>query len=299
MERKDKIDTFGAVSLIIFALFLAFNQVVIKITNEGFQPVFFAAVRSFGSALLVGGWIALRGGSVRLERRHIGPALGIGAVFAVEFLCLFAALDLTTVTRSSIIFYTMPVWLSLAAHFLLSGERITRARAIGLALAFCGMAWAMGARGSGGGAEGALLGDMLALGGAIGWAGIALIARGTALRELRPQVQLFYQLSVSAPILFVAAFAFGPFLREPEAIHVAGLAFQIVLVSGAAFLAWLWLLSIYPASGVASFSFLSPVFGIVLGHVILGESAGPALLGAGALVAAGLVLINRPARPPG
>lgn len=60
-----------------------------------------------------------------------------------------------------------------------------------------------------------------------------------------------------------------------------------------AFLFWFWLMSIYPASSVASFSFLSPVFSVLLGWLILGERVGPSIWGALGLVALGLVLINR------
>ena len=72
------------------------------------------------------------------------------------------------------------------------------------------------------------------------------------------------------------------------------LAFQIVVVVSAGFIFWLWLLSIYPASGVASFSFLSPVFPVLLGWLILGEEIGPVIVVALVLVAAGIVMINRP-----
>jgi hypothetical protein len=40
MEKKTEMDRFGALSLIGFAILLAFNQVVIKVTNEGFSRSF-------------------------------------------------------------------------------------------------------------------------------------------------------------------------------------------------------------------------------------------------------------------
>ncbi|MGH1329255.1 MAG: DMT family transporter [Paracoccaceae bacterium] len=295
-------DTFGAVSLVGFALLLAFNQVGIKITNEGFQPVFFAGIRSVGSGILVALWILVRGRSLRIERRFWGLAIAIGLCFAAEFIFLFTALDLGSVARTSVIFYTMPVWLALIAHLTLPEERLSPLKALGLALAFCGAAWAILDR-SGGGGDGSkapsLIADICALGGAMGWAGVALLVRGTRLRELRPDLQHLSQLVVSAPILLIAAIFFGPFVREVEPIHIAGLAFQIVVIAGAGFLFWIWLLSIYPASSVASFSFLSPIFGIALGWLILDEHVGLQTAGAGALVAVGLILINRRPRHPG
>lgn len=294
MPRKDHIDAFGAVSLVCFALLLAYNQVVIKVVNEGLQPVFFAGIRSLGAALCVGLWMRARGIRLTLSAPVVGAGLLMGAVFATEFLLLFIALDHTSVTRSSVIFYSMPLWLSLFAHVLLPGEALSRGRLAGLALAFAGVVWAILHRPAGG--EASLLGDLCALGAALGWAGVALVARGTALARVTPEEQLFWQVSVSAPILLALSPLFGPLVRDLAPIHLWGLAFQIVVVVSAAFLFWFWLLKRYPASGVASFSFLSPVFGAVLGWALLGEHMGPGLMGALALVAAGLVLINRPAR---
>ncbi len=294
MERKEHIDSFGAVSLIGFALLLAFNQVVIKVVNEGLQPAFFAGLRSFGAALVVWGWIMLRGRRLSVPAGTASWGVLIGFIFSIEFIALFIALDLTTVTRTSVIFYSMPVWLTLAAHLLIPSERIHTAKAIGLAFAFAGVAWAIVDRDAGAAGQASLAGDLAALIAAFGWAAVALIVRLSPLNRVRPEMQNFWQLAVSAPILLFAALFFGPFIRELEPIHLWGLAFQIVVVAGAGFLFWIWLLSIYPASSVASFSFLSPIFGILLGWLLLDEQAGPSIFVAGGLVAAGILLINRP-----
>lgn len=295
MAQKPQIDTFGVLSLTAFALLLAFNQVIIKLVNEGLQPVFFAGLRSLGGAVVIFAWMKFRGLSLAIKPGTVPAGLLMGVVFAVEFVCLFWALDLTSVTRTSVIFYTMPMWLALGAHFLLPGERLTPVKSVGLLLAFAGVVIALTMRGEGAG-ETSLLGDFLALLGAISWAGIALCARATALREVRPEVQLLWQLTISAPILLLAALFFGPLLRDPELIHWAGLGVQIVVIVSAGFLFWLWLLTIYPASSVAAFSFLTPVFGVGLGWFLLGEDVGPGILIALALVCVGLILVNRPAR---
>ena len=295
MDRKDRMDAFGAVSLTGFAIFLAFNQIIIKLVNQGIQPVFFAGVRSAIAVLCLAMWMLIRRRPLRLERRYAVPGILAGVAFALEFLCLFTALDLTTVTRTSIILYSMPVWLAVAAHFVLPGDRMSVAKGIGLALAFFGVSWAILDRSSGQG-EASLVGDFCALFGAWCWAAITLIARGTRLREVRPEMQLFWQVLVSAPILIVAAPLFGPLIRDLEMIHLAGLAFQGVVVVSAGFMFWLWLLSLYPAASVASFSFLTPIFGVALGWLILDEHVGLPLIGSALLVAAGIILINRPAR---
>lgn len=283
-------DTFGAVALILFALHLAFNQVVIKVTTEGFSPVFQAGIRSVGAVVVLLIWMRLRGIRVHFPRRALFGGILSGLIFTTEFLCLFNALDITTVSRASVIFYSMPVWLALIAHFAFPGERLTRLKLIGLAMAMAGVVIALADRQGG---QVSWTGDLLALCSALCWAGIVICVRLTALSEVPPAQQLLFQVLISGPILLLLAPLFGPLLREVAPIHVAGLLFQIIGVASLGFLLWFWLMTIYPASSIASFSFLSPVFSVLLGWLLLSEDVAPAVWIALVLVAAGIFLINR------
>lgn len=294
MHRKDRLDTFGGSVLLGVTLLLAFNQIAVKFVNEGLQPVFFAGLRSALAVFFVWAWLHYKGRPPRLNRAALGPGLLMGVLFAAEFLCLFMALDLTTVGRTSVIFYSMPVWFAIMAHFGL-GERITPIRAAGLVLAFAGAAWAI-LTGSQSG-EGSLPGDLLALGGALCWAGTAYFARRPTMRAEGPEMQLFWMVLVSGPLLLLAAPLFGPLIRDLQPVHIGLLVFQASVVVAGGFIAWLWLLSVYPASTVASFSFLTPVLALGLGALIFGETVTLPILGAAALVALGIVLINRPTAP--
>ena len=302
MERKTHMDTFGAIALSLFALHLAFNQVVIKVTSGGFEPVFGAGIRSLGAMLVLMVWMSWRGVGIALPRAALTGGIVAGLFFTFEFMCLFTALDLTTVSRTSIIFYSMPVWLALFAHVLLPGERLSALRALGLGLAMLGVALAVLDRSSG---QVSLLGDLLALGAALSWAGIVLCVRVTPLSEVHTEqqliwqlivsalIQLIWQLIVSAPLLLIASPFFGGFIRELEVIHIAGMLFQIIAVASFGFLIWFALMKMYPASSVASFSFLSPVFAVILGGVLLDEQIGFQIWLALGLVSSGIFLINR------
>ena len=289
--RKDSLDRVGLAMLIGVTLLLAMNQIIVKEVNTGLQPVFFAGARSTLAIAFVGGWLTYRGLWHRFRMADMVPGVAMGLVFAAEFLCLFVALDLTAVGRASVIFYSMPVWMAILAHYGLPNERLTPVRLAGLALAFAGTAWAILSRSPGG--HGNLIGDLCALGGALGWAGTAFLARATRMRHAGPEVQLFWMVLVSGPVLLLAAPLFGPLIRDVQPVHWALLVFQASVVVAGGFISWLWLLSVYPTSTVASFSFLTPVFAIGLGHFLLGESLAVGLIGAAALVAAGIVLINR------
>ncbi|WP_195820396.1 DMT family transporter [Roseobacter sp. MH60115] len=290
MDRKTHMDAFGAAALITFALHLAFNQVVIKVTNGGFNPVFAAGLRSAGAVLVLLLWMRLRGISLTVPREAVPAGILSGCLFALEFTCLFTALDFTTVSRASVIFYSMPVWLAIASHFLIPSDKLTGLRGIGLVLAMGGVALALLDRSD---ASASLTGDLLALTSAICWAGIALCVKITPLSTVPPAQQLMFQVIVSAPLLLLASLAFGDLIRDLQPIHIAGLLFQIIAVASLGFLAWFWLMSIYPASSVASFSFLSPVFAVILGWLLLSEDVGPQVWVALGLVALGIYLINR------
>jgi drug/metabolite transporter (DMT)-like permease len=290
--RKDRLDGVGVVVLLAVTLLLAGSQVMVKLVNQGLQPVFFAGARSALAIVFVGGWLGIRGLTGRVRRADLGPGLLIGALFAVEFLGLFVALDLTTVGRSALIMYSMPVWMGLLAHFFIPGERATKGKAAGLALAFAGTALAIFSRSGAGAGQASWLGDFCALLGAWGWTGTAFLARTTRLREAGPEAQLFWMVLVSAPVLLLAAPLFGPLIRDVTWLDWALLLFQAGVVVAGGFIVWLWLLSVYPTGVVASFSFLSPILAIFLGHFVFGEPLSPALLAAAGLVSCGIVLIN-------
>lgn len=293
--RKDRLDGAGIAMLLGVQALLAANQVGTKLVTEGLQPVFYAGLRSLLAIGFVWAWLVWKGRRPRLKREVWGPGLLIGTFFALEFLFLFLALDLTTVGRASLIMYSMPVWFAFLAHFGL-GDRITPIKAAGLALAFAGCALAILSRPATG--EASLVGDLCALGAAWGWALTAYIARRPVMRAEGPEMQLFWMVLVSAPMLILAAPLFGPLIRDLQTAHILGLIFQSSVVVAGGFIAWLWLLSVYPSSTVASFSFLSPILALILGAIFFDETIGLPILGAAALVAAGIVLINRPVPGP-
>lgn len=292
--QKDRLDLLGVSVLLGISLLLALNQIGVKFVNAGLQPVFYAGVRSLLAVFFVWGWLAYKNRPPVLHRASVGAGILMGALFAAEFLALFLALDLTTVGRASVIMYSMPVWYAFLAHFGL-GEKTTPIKALGLALAFSGCAWALLSRPSTG--EASLIGDLCALGAAWGWALTAFVARRPTMRAEGPEMQLFWMVLVSGPILIAVSPLFGPFIRDFQAVHGLLLLVQSSVVVAGGFVTWLWLMSVYPSSTVASFSFLTPVLSLIFGATVFGETLNPAILGAVALVAAGIILINRPVRP--
>ena len=107
------------------------------------------------------------------------------------------------------------------------------------------------------------------------------------------EAQLFIQLSISAPVLLMLLPFFGLSLRQPELVHILGLSFQIVAIAGFSFAFWFWLIKVYKASTVASFSCLLSVFSVVVWWVVLGEALTATVILSLGLVTSSLILVNR------
>jgi drug/metabolite transporter (DMT)-like permease len=75
------------------------------------------------------------------------------------------------------------------------------------------------------------------------------------------------------------------------------LALQTFVGAFASYLTWMWMLRHYPATHMSSFTFLTPLFALTFGVLLLGEpltlQLGLALVG----VAVGIVLVNRKTAP--
>ncbi|MDA3787659.1 MAG: DMT family transporter [Desulfobacula sp.] len=78
-----------------------------------------------------------------------------------------------------------------------------------------------------------------------------------------------------------------------SALAWGSLFYQIFWIAFVTYIAWFWLISNYAVSRLASFTFLSPFFGVIAGAVFLGEQITPYLLCALVLVGAGIYLVNR------
>ncbi|MEZ5752474.1 MAG: DMT family transporter [Paracoccaceae bacterium] len=289
------LDTAGFWGMVALSFLFAINNVLIKLGNEGFHPVFYAALRSVIAFGALAVWMKWRG--IRFHVDMWRPGLLLGLAFSAEFFFLFSALDTTSVVRASSLFYSMPIWMAIAAHFLFPGERLTPLRALGFILGFSSVVVTMVGRDAAGAHPGSLTGDIFALLGAASWASIVIISRKSRMGAMPAETQLVWQLAVSAVILSAIAPMMGaPMVRDLTTQATAIVVFQGVGIAAFAFVAWFWMIKRYHAASVAAFSFVTPVLSALLGWLWLGEAVGPATPIALGLLIAGLFLISRKPR---
>ena len=221
--------------------------------------------------------------------------VGCGVLFALEFLFLYWGLAKTTASHAVVLINAAPFVVALGSHYLL-GDRLTVMKAVGLSAAFLGVCVTM-SEGLLAPGKVTLAGDLLCFLGAVFWGGTTIMVRASALKTAAPEKTLLYQLVVSAPLLLAASLLSGePGISSTAPRVLAAFAYTFVIVAFISYSVWFWLVRTYPPTKVAAFTFLSPCFGVLLGHVILGDPLSWTL-GAGLLlVAFGIWLVNRPAR---
>ncbi len=233
------------------------------------------------------------------------PGLLAGSLFAVEFGCIFAGLQYTSASRMAVFLYMAPFVVALGMPFIARHEKLRPLQLLGLVLAFIGVVWAFAegfARPAAGPRQ--WWGDALGLVAAALWGLTTLVLRGSRLSNALPEKTLLYQLGVSG-LALTAASAFSaevwPLgLGMLTAQTLGSMAFQIVIVTFASYLMWFWLVRHYPATRVAAFTLLTPLFGLLAGVGLLGEPLTTRILVALVAVCGGIALVNlgtAPARP--
>ena len=216
-----------------------------------------------------------------------------GVLFGLEFVCVYLGLQYTTASRLVVFLYLAPFVVAVGMPFISRAERLSRAQVAGLTAAFGSVAFAF-QEGFSASVPNQWLGDLLAVLAGLLWGATTLVVRATRLSTASPERTLFYQLAVSAPVLLGGALLSGESMAwPPPGWALASIAFQSVVVAFASFLGWFWMLRHYPATKVSSFTFLTPVFGLGFGALLLGEVLTPKLLLALAGVALGIWLVNR------
>lgn len=291
MERK-ALDTTAVGLMIVLAMLWGMQQVAIKLALHGVSPVAQAAIRSFVATLLLLAWARSR--SIPLFGRDgtLVPGAIAGLLFAAEFFLIYFGLQYTAASRMVVFVYLAPVLTALGLAWLVPGERLAWTQWMGVLLAFGGLVVAF-ADGFASHTPATLQGDLCGVAAALGWAATTVLIRTSRLAAVRAEKTLFYQLAISAVALWIASPAIGEAgVVRLDAVVLSSLIFQSVVVAFASYLAWFWLLTKYLAARLAVFSFLAPMFGVVFGVLVLGETLSGRFVLAAAGVGAGIALIN-------
>lgn len=293
-DSSDKIPLTGALLLALLCLTWGVNLVSIKFSNQGVPPITGAAIRSVVSSLLL--WLYCRaiGEAVFLPSGLVKHGVAIGFLFGAEFFVLYWGMSFTDASRAVIFIYTHPLWTALMAHFILRDDRLNPQKGIGMFLAFVGLIAVFGSRSA---TLGPLhwVGDAMELTAGFMWAATTVYIKKFIWNQPVTHYQtLFAQLFFSIPILAagVILFEWGVPL-SPTPLVVGSLVYQSVIVAFISYLGWFWMIHRFQVTRLAAFTFLTPLCGVVLSGIVLGETLTVFLWLGFALAAGGIYLVNR------
>ncbi len=289
-ERKDHLDGLAIGLLLACCMFWGLQQILVKAIVNEVAPLFQASLRCIGACGLLMIWCRLRG--VRLFERDGSLRAGLlaGALFAAEFACIYLGLRHTTASRLTVFLYTAPFWVAALVPLFVQSERLRPLQWLGLACAFVAVAFAM-REGMG---DGAATGDLMGLAAGALWGLTTVAIRATGLTRISAEKLLFYQIATTALTVPWISLALGEtWSFDWSAMAWGSMLAQTVIGAFASYLAWMWMLGRYPATKISVFVFLTPLFALLFGTLLLHEPVTTTLLAALGLVALGIVLVNR------
>ena len=266
---------------------------VIEVALEGVTPFWLAAYRiGFGAVLTLAVWQA-RGGRLFLTRPDTGQWINLVVVAllssALPFILIswgqqFVTAGFTGVSMASVALIVLPL-----AHFFVPGERITLRRSIGFSIGFVGVVTLIG------GQAFESTGVALELPGRLACVGAAsCYAISSILMRRLPPVDA---VGLSAVLLLIGATAVIPLAwaveGAPSTLNAKTLwvlAFLGLVPTAAANLLRVSVVRTAGPVFMSLVNYMVPMWSVLLGALLLNEPLPPSLLGAMALILAGVAL---------
>jgi drug/metabolite transporter (DMT)-like permease len=285
------IAAFAAVYIIWGSTYLG-----IKYAIETIPPIFMASVRFFvaGSLLMI--WCMLKGESLPNLKSLLWLSIsGILMLFVGNGSVAWIEQYLPS-GLAAIIVATVPLWFVILDKRQWDYHFSNKLIIVGLLIGFAGVLvlfWGKGAA--------AITGDKMKLisffiliVGTIGWTVGSLISKykkTDGSTSVKVAVQM---LSASTVAFFVSLFTeknqFD--IHQVSSESLWGLVYLITMGSLVAFMAYVWLLSVRPASVVGTYAYVNPIVAVFLGWLMVNEPLGAQQIIALVVILAGVVLVN-------
>lgn len=296
--------------LLSLALLWGGSFFFIGVAVRGVPPFTLVFLRLAIAAMVLHGVVHVTGDTLPRNLRQWMPFFALGLVMCALPFCLITW-GQTRISSglASILNATTPLFTLVAAHFLTTDERLTRARLVAVSLGLTGIAVMIGPDAlRAAGAQ--VLAQFAVLGAAFSYA-----IAGVSGRRLQSGASLG-ALAMATMALTCAALLVLPLALwvdrpwqapVPPASALAAVGCLAVVSTAIAYILYFRLLATAGAVNITLVTFLVPVISIFLGTAFLGERLGASHFAGMALIATGLMVIDgrllrrlrgRPAVPP-
>lgn len=265
------------------------NWIIMKLANSVFPPVLFAGYR-----FALGGLVLL---IICLFKRIPYPTLtnmnwyilcGILQTMYFNIAIQLSLLDLSA-GLTSVLTYSMPLWLAVLSHYFVRGEKLHFQKIIGIVVGIGGLFLAVNA--NLGGSGGTVL---LAVTSGLSWA-LSILIMKTKLSHCNQLQFTAWQMLTGAAGLFLYALCFENYAEVTWGIMpVIYIAVSGIIASSIGFMIWSYILTKVKMSKASISLLLVPIVGVLSGYIFLDESLSQRTLYGVLLILAGIWLVNTP-----
>jgi drug/metabolite transporter (DMT)-like permease len=266
------------------------NSVAVKFALESFSPLVMAGLRFALAALAIATWCRLNRAPLGVTVEQVPIILANGVLLFLQIATFTVGTAWSTSIHSIILVNAYPFFTALTTHFWIPEYSLTRRQLVGLIVAFAGVVMLF--------AEQLTLPDRnVMLGDLLLTASAAILGvKFTYVKTLLPRITVprivFWEAVTAVPMFFAVAYFWESYPRSLTVGATAGIAYQALAVSGVAFMVWTKLLAHHSPNTLAAISFTTPLFGMAVGYLALGEPITLSLLIGGLMIIAGIYRIN-------
>ncbi|WP_338787785.1 DMT family transporter [Metabacillus sp. FJAT-53654] len=272
--------------MLFLCIIWGFNFVIMKLGNDVFPPVLFAAFRFLLGAIVLFGLTYIK--KIPLPgKRELKWYILCGFLQTTYFnIAIQISLNYISAGLTSVLTYSMPLFLSLMAHYFIPGEKLTVSKIIGISIGIVGLFLAMDIQFGGN-----IWAPILALSSAVTWALSSLIFK-KKLQGCDTVQFTTWQMGAGAIGLFMYSISFEHGQSHWSLMAVVYLLYSGILASALAFVIWSHILSKMEASKASISLLIVPVVGTLSGILFLNEDLNAITLIGIILVLLGVWLVN-------
>ena len=241
------------------------------------------------SGIIIFIWARYNNISLRVERSEVAPLFKLGLLFSVQLLFLNYGISKTTVASSIILNSTYPIWVIILSPIFIKGDRFTLLKFTGVIVAYCGIIVTyFDSLGN----SSYLLGNSFCL--VSGFLlGVRTIYLAKNSESITPMKLLMSQAVFGTLIFLTLSLLIETDPYKFSMILIWSIIYQGAIVAGFNFIANIWLLKNYKPSQVTVIHLSQPIFGIVIGWVVLNEPIGWVVILGSLLVISGSLLVRK------
>ena len=290
MQKERKNLSFRAASLDLVLSFLwGGHPTALKAALPYAPPIRQGWMRFVISAIVILFWARYKKVSLIPTKAEIKPLVQLGILFSVQLLFLNIGISKTSVSSSVILNSTYPIWVITLGHFFIKGDNFTFIKFSGVMIAYLGIIITyFDSLGN----SSFLLGNSFCL--ASGFLlGVRTIFLAKGSESIAPLKLLMAQAFFGSLIFILLSVIFESDPYKFSLILLISILYQGAIVAGFNFIANIWLLKNYKPSQVTVIHLSQPIFGILIGYVVLGEKIGLLVLLGATFVILGSVLVRK------